>query len=128
MNQAGLRSLSDTYAAMRSDPGTAIHVVVDSQSNELQVSDVPPNTRGFVVVEGFGGKGQELPMGAGQPRGWLFDTEAGAAAFYGTKLMLQNAGVVTFRNGDSATGAAAHYVGAGLSGITSLTMSPLPAE
>jgi len=127
MNMAGLLSLSDTYAAIRVDPGKSIHVAVDSDSNELHVSDVPPNTRGFVVVEGFGSQGNEPVSHAGQPRGWLFETEAGAAAFYGTKLMLQNAGVVTVRNGDSSSGIAAHYVGAGFSGITSLTMSPLPA-
>lgn len=117
MNKAGLCSLQDTSAAVRADPGIAVAVSLDSKSNELQVTDVPPDTRGWVVVEQFGD--------AGQPRGWLFNSEAGAAAFFGTKLMLQNAGVVTVRHQDDSGGRAAHYVGAGLSRITALTMSPL---
>jgi hypothetical protein len=117
MNKAGLCSLGDTFKAVRSDPGVAIKVSVDSESNELQVTEVPPHTRGWVVVEQFGD--------AGQPRGWLFTSEAGAAAFFGTKLMLQNAGVVTVRHQDDSAGRAAHYVGAGQSRITALTMSPL---
>jgi hypothetical protein len=118
MNKAGLCSLQETYAATRSDPGVAITVTVDSESNELQISDVDPSTRGWVVVEQFGS--------AAQPRGWLFSTEAGAAAFYGKKLMLQNAGMVTVRHDDGAGARAAHYSGAGFSGITALTMSELP--
>jgi hypothetical protein len=118
MNKAGLRSLEETYAAVRLDPGVAIHVTVDSKSNELQISDVEPTTRGWVVVEQF--------ADLGEPRGWLFNTEAGAAAFYGKKLMLQNAGVVTVRHDDGSGTGAAHYAGAGFSGISALTMSVLP--
>jgi hypothetical protein len=119
MNKAGLHSLKDTYTAIKLDPGVAIHVAVDAESNELQLGDVAPTTRGWVVVEQFGG--------VGQPRAWLFKTEAGAAAFYGEKLMLQNAGVVTVRQDDGLGPRAAHYTGAGFSGLTALTMSELLA-
>ena len=118
MNQAGLRCLKDTYAAIRAAKSSRpISVTVNPRSNEIQINDVASGTLGWVVVEQFGN--------GAPPRGWLFSELRQAAAYFGAKLTLQGSGAVTIRQDPGFGLFAAHYVGTGSSRITGITMSRL---
>jgi hypothetical protein len=117
MNRAGLFTLEHTNAATKASVGTPVSASIDQASNEIQVTDVAPGTSGWLVVEQFG-PGQP-------PRATLFEGLAQAAALFGPKLAVQEAGVVTLRRDPSLGITAAHYVGTGNSRITALTLSRL---
>lgn len=117
MNRAGLHSLHDTNQAFRTDPGIPISVIATPSINELQIIDVAPNTKGWVVIEQF--------IDSTPARGWLFQTQAGAAAQFGAKLVIQDEGAVTVSQSESTGYQTVHYVGAGNSQISALTLSCL---
>lgn len=118
MNSVGLVSLSDTNKAFKSDPGQEVQVVAHPESHELQITDVTPDTSGWVVIE---------QLANGEPRGRLYQTQVGAAAQFGAKLVLQEAGAITVER-DSNTGfKTIHFAGSGPSQISAITMTCLAA-
>ena len=117
MNNAGLYSLSQTNNAVKADKGVEIAVSFNRDSNEISIENLSTGTTGWVVVQQF----------ASEPsvRASFHTTAAGAAALLGQKLALQEGGAVTVSSCPNAGLQAVHYVGAGNSRITSLTMLPV---
>ncbi len=94
MTRAGLTCLLDTNRAFRGDPGTEIDLTINPVSLEVSFVGPLPEKAAFVVAE--------QPQGGALCRGRAFETPEGAAAHFGVKLVLQEAGSFYVEQSDRA--------------------------
>jgi hypothetical protein len=119
MTRAGLTCLLETNNAFRGDPGTPIEVSLNPITHEVTTAGTVPAHASFIVAE--------QPRG-GPTRGFAFSSLAGAAAHFGVKLVLQDAGTFSVEQGNpAAPPQKIVFTSTGSSDLSSIVMTALAA-
>jgi hypothetical protein len=119
MTRAGLTCLLETNRAFRGDPGIPIEVSLNPITYDVTVAEPLPANVSFLVAE--------QPQG-GATRGLAFSSLAGAAAYFGVKLVLQEDGTFAVEQIDpAAPPKKVVFNSTGSSDLSSLVMMALAA-